>query len=821
MVAVTQRIPNYLGGVSQQTDDLKLPGQVSICDNTYPEPTFGLLKRPGGLFTGQLTDDQDVPIASNSFQNSKWFSIFTDTDTPYVGVISQIEVDNEPQGEIKLWNLTTGDPVTVTIAGEGELYLDGSPDDFDIFSINDTTFITNKSVTVAALEDDVYTYGTNATIRLRDIEYGATYRVTINDVTVQYTTQNAEPVVEAPAQVEATVNAKVILEALEPLIEAQPNIDAQIIGSTIEVTSTNNTAFTISVSGGSTGEAITVYQDTVDNISKLASTTVDGRIVEVTNTNNTSSNYYVKFVATNGNEGAGYWEETLNPTISPGLDSLTMPHQLVKQLDGTFEFSPVIWEPRLVGDNLTNSHPSFVGNTIQKVFFYNNRLGVLTEDNVSLSQAGDYYNFYHTSALTVTAADPVDISCSSIKPARLHGVIPVAQGLLLFSRSQQFLMQGSGGVLTPSSSNIKTISNYEVEPGINPVDMGTTICFVSKTPSYTRVFEMQTRGQDESPVVIDISRIVPEWIPSSIKDVVSSPQNNLLSLADPASNTLYIFRFYTNGDTREIQSWFRWKLPGPIVHHAIDRDVVWAVTRQSNSFYIQKISLIQSPSTSTFITSDGSKVDPRLDCWSVSQATFINEDPADTYSRIDLPFIPDPNLILTVVTLTPEGEELNFSNSGLVLYPTTTVLDEAENTHYAKINDIDLSGSTVVVGYSYEMLVEIPQNYFRSGDRQQVTDWSASLIIARIKMLLGLGGDVVFKLTSKGRDEWVDTEGVKAADYYLADDTPFTKSAEFTIPIHQKSDNYTMQIYSTTPFPVSLLSMKWEGNYSPRFYRRS
>ena len=47
MPAVTQQIPNFLGGVSRQTDDKKLANQLTECVNGYPDPTFGLLKRPG------------------------------------------------------------------------------------------------------------------------------------------------------------------------------------------------------------------------------------------------------------------------------------------------------------------------------------------------------------------------------------------------------------------------------------------------------------------------------------------------------------------------------------------------------------------------------------------------------------------------------------------------------------------------------------------------------------------------------------------------------------------------------------------------------
>jgi hypothetical protein len=47
MANITQQIPNFLGGVSTQPDDQKLPNQVSEIINGYPDPTFGLIKRPG------------------------------------------------------------------------------------------------------------------------------------------------------------------------------------------------------------------------------------------------------------------------------------------------------------------------------------------------------------------------------------------------------------------------------------------------------------------------------------------------------------------------------------------------------------------------------------------------------------------------------------------------------------------------------------------------------------------------------------------------------------------------------------------------------
>ena len=69
-------------------------------------------------------------------------------------------------------------------------------------------------------------------------------------------------------------------------------------------------------------------------------------------------------------------------------------------------------------------------------------------------------------------------------------------------------------------------------------------------------------------------------------------------------------------------------------------------------------------------------------------------------------------------------------------------------------------------------------------------------------------------------DEWYNLNPTQVADTYLANDIAVTEQSVVTIPIHQKNTNFQLRIFNDSPFPVSLNSMMWEGNYSPRFYRR-
>ena len=177
MPNVTQTITNYLGGVSRQPDTKKLPGQVVDAINAYPDPTFGLTKRPGFKFIKNLG-------AENTFTNAKWFYIHRDGDEKYIGCIKGTA--------IYVWNVTTGVAATITYTGSANTnYLTGSTaNDYDILTVQDTTLITNKTVAVTTQAAPSFTANKVGTVRLRAVTISTTYSVTVNNSTVTYTSSN-------------------------------------------------------------------------------------------------------------------------------------------------------------------------------------------------------------------------------------------------------------------------------------------------------------------------------------------------------------------------------------------------------------------------------------------------------------------------------------------------------------------------------------------------------------------------------------------------------------------------------------------------------
>ena len=795
MASVTQQIKNLLGGVSRQPDAKKIPGQLRTCINAYPDPTFGLIKRPGTEFKFSLS------TTPNKYQNGKWFFIRRTQTEIYVGCIYN--------GSMEIWNSLTG--VLCTAAPITSGYLSGSKDDFDVLSIQDYTVITNKTKTVALTAAPNFNAGRKATIRPISVEYNSEYKVTINNSTTStYKTRDSD------AAGQTALNIAEHLTELETRINALniAGLTVTKLKSTLELSCTNS--FTITSSGGVSNEELVSFQDAVNNIAELPDQSIHGRIVKITNTISATDSYYVEFVANNGVSGQGYWQETIAPNVSTSFDGSTMPHRLVNTALNTFTFGTIPWVAREVGDDDTNTAPSFVGSNINKTFFHSNRLGFLSGDNVILSEAGDYINFWARSALTQIASDPIDISCSSLTPTSLRNVLPVPQGLVIFSANQQFLMSADQGILTPTTTTIKSLASYECDEQIAPVDVGTNLVFASKTEGYTRVFGMLTRGQEENPDVADISRVVSDWIPDTVDTLVASPQNSFIGLYARTSRDVYFYRFYNSGQDKDVmQAWFQWRLPGNVQFIAVDSDDLYIITYQGGQYGMLKTTLNQTPDNQILVTNQGQTVQLCMDMYAVAgQVTY---DANNNWSRCTLPFNNVPTLE-PVLIVAGTAQVNSVFQSGFTLSPVVG-FDNNGNPFF-QVNGIDLSNQAaqVYVGYKYDFDVELPTLYYQLD--AGTSDYTATLTISRIKVSAGLSSDLGFRLKRRGSDVWEDIQFAQDADFYLANDVPLAEQNMYVLPIHQRNENFNLRIISDSPFPVALSSMAWEGNYSPRYYRR-
>ncbi len=826
MPAVTQTVPNFLGGISTQADQKKIPGQLSAALNAYPDPTFGMLKRNGARFIRTLDKADGTKFTDAELNNASWFFIQRDSTEIYFGCIKD--------KNIYVWNAVTGQFCTVTNNGAAYLDFNPVPSTYHFRSIQDTTIITNRSRRpLQKPKPTAWKPNKVGEVVLKVVEYSANYTVTINNTDYTYRTRNADEF--EPGNIDTKLNADEVLSGLAAVLPAGVVTVKQYSTS---LCLTSETPFTLDGKGGVNNQAIKTFQNSVNDISELPPESNNNRYVEVLNSGGNEDNYWLRFIS-----DTKEWKESRSPKTSPGLEGATMPHELVSISENNFVFGPIKWKDREAGNEITNPPPSIfpydeetdsyatVGNYINATFFYNNRFGMLSEDNVVLSQVNDPYNFFYRSALTQIDSDPIDLNAASIRPVQLFDVLPDAQGLLLFSKRQQFLLYAtSTNILTPKTAVLRSVSNYEMDSSISPVDIGTTVGFVSKVPAYTRTFSLQTRGLEESPVVVDLSKVIAEYLPNNISELISSPQNSFLALASKDSEDIYIYRYYNNGQKDLFQAWVKWSMPGKVQSLVVINDMMLVISEQMNQYTLTVISINDIPLTTKFTNSlDLAMANPLLDMASKPNSILYDKNKNLTTFSVNYTPLSGKRAIL-LITL-PVNQTFTNLNS-LAAFNVGTVTDSNDTGYWAYLdngegNSFTLKGDwtnyreRVVVGYNYMFDLELPTFYYNRAEDGAVYDFTANLTVARAKFACGKSGVLTFKLKARGSEEWVDINPVSNANYYEANTNPVLSDYEFTVPINQRNSNFSLKVTSEQPYPVSINSMMWEGMYSPRYYKRT
>ena len=167
MAAISQVIPNLLGGVSQQPDPLKLPGQVREAENVLLDPTFGCRKRPPTQFIGKLSSD--IPT------NAKWFPIFRDGEERYVVAIYK---NSSNTTVVKVFDTFTAAEVSVTVDPTAVDYLDiSTASNFEQLTINDYTLLANKEKIVSMDTSTSDPSKQEALVNINQIAYNTTYNI--------------------------------------------------------------------------------------------------------------------------------------------------------------------------------------------------------------------------------------------------------------------------------------------------------------------------------------------------------------------------------------------------------------------------------------------------------------------------------------------------------------------------------------------------------------------------------------------------------------------------------------------------------------------
>ena len=190
MAGITQTIPNYLGGISDQPDQLKVPGQVKSTLNSIPDVVKGLHKRPGAKRIGT---DKLAAGGTAIPSGGSWFHYYRDeVEGSYIGQVAS-------NGKVRMWSCKDGTEKNVWYHTDNSAYSGGNSDhtsitsyltpssatateDIQALTLNDTTFLTNRTKTVATRgTSDSRPHKNFAYVQLLRTENGRQYGLNIYD----------------------------------------------------------------------------------------------------------------------------------------------------------------------------------------------------------------------------------------------------------------------------------------------------------------------------------------------------------------------------------------------------------------------------------------------------------------------------------------------------------------------------------------------------------------------------------------------------------------------------------------------------------------
>jgi hypothetical protein len=655
MPRINSDIANLINGVSQQPATLRLPTQLEAQNNMFSSLVRGLERRPPSQYVAKLNSTvySDVFIHTINRDANEQYVVLVPARTTVVSAQTDISYDTTDDsinsvagtpfedlvaGDLIVVSGSTSNDGTYTVsslksAGAGVIVdenlttevagdttniylvsllvydLDGvaqtvnhtdgmaffaqsaaPSSNLQMVTIADFTFMVDKSVTVAMDSTSGTTLAPEALIYVKEGLLDTTYSITIDGTE----RANFDPLT-------VTANAKTDNIATELFNDLEASIGSggdssftfTLNGNVIHCVRANSAEFTIRSKDSSGDNALLAIKDTIQNFGDLPPKGVDGFTVKVTGDDiNEFDNFYVKYEEVNN---SGVWVETVAPNITVAFDATTMPHQLVRNVSNQFDFNLVTWDDRTTGDETTAADPTFVTRTINDIFFYKNRLGVLSDENLILSETSSFFNFWPTTVTAFPDSDRIDIAAPSRQVNLLRFAIEFDESLVTFSDNAQFVLEPRSGdaALTPKTAELTPTTKFE-SSAVEPAAAGQNIYFVADKGEFTTVREYMVSPDTLTNDANEITSHVPSYIPKNVTRIASNPNEDMVFLLTSEEvNVVYVYKFFFNGAEKIQSSWSKWTFDsGDTIHNidVVDGQLFLVVGRTDGTF-LEKIDL--------------------------------------------------------------------------------------------------------------------------------------------------------------------------------------------------------------------------------------
>ena len=886
MPVISRAIPTLLRGISQSSDALKQPDHADIQDNADSNPVLGLRKRSGFQFITSLSSSTlgNVHIQTiNRDKNERYVAIFSNGNVRVFELDGTELTVNKPDGTTYLntstprsviKTITIADftfVVNTSIATTMDSTLSSGTGTKAIIFINQATSKTTYSVTIDGVTVTDNTAGDST---LSTDQVAADLKTGLDAGLSGFTIERNGPVLyvrkndnsnfsidgsDTQGDTKMTI-IKDTVQRFTDLPTVSPN------GYVVEIKGDDETNFDnyyvkfVTNNGGAfeegqweeTVEAGIPFKFNYDTMPHVLIRQADGnfRFARV------DGDSYTAFT------GSGTYNQPNSTTVTVtsnnhGLstgDSITFDHTTGTAVDGTFTITKVDantftytaagtlttsgnvkfginnaytlpkWGERTVGDVISAPDPSFIGNRINNVFFFRNRLGFLAGDNVILSRVSEFFNFFPETVVSVLDNEPIDVAASHTKVAILKSAVTMGERLILFSEQTQFVLTSSADNLTPKTANVIVATEFESSEAAQPVGSGSSIYFLTEKGSFAGVREYIIQGESKITDAANITIHVPRLIPSNVfKMAVSTNQDVLVVLGSDNANKLYVYRWlYGEGGQKALSAWFTYTINSnrSILNVDFIGTDLFAVIEEAN-----KVTLEKMPFETEFRETNAS-FEYHLD-HKVTEAT----------TGVSVSFSSSTGLSTFTVPYRLRAK-MNIIGRYIASTETSTFVDSQGNTKDLTAGQVlltsnatdgststitatgDFRNSKFIIGEPYEMHYRFSKQRLTEQGAGSPEYVGARLQLHHFYIKYEDAGFFKVEVTPDNRD----TSTHKFTGRLLGSASASIgqinlDTGTFKVPVMSKSDRVNIDIKNDTFLPTRLASAEYEGTFHIRSRR--
>lgn len=785
-----QSYPTPIKGVSTLTPRNRLVGQAALQENFRSDPINKLTRRPPMEWSSFMRTDSGNDYKHHQYKRGDdVFDILVDTG----GIVTGFK-----------------NGVSQTVSGNLTSYLSSVDiNSVKLNNINDTTFVLNreKTVTKDGTLDELNTEKVAHINVVAAMNYGETLTVTILTGAIRNTISYSIPLVGTSGNFDAADQARATNEVASQIAAL---VTAAFTGTLTAIAYGSSVALwwgfsptdwvEVEVETGRGDGSIVAVNSVIEKVDGLPLYAVNGtRITVKPNPTSDKGTYYLEAVATDpaaviaGTPASRIlqevvWTESRSPTQQYNLTSATMPHEIVWS-GSQFDIAPIAWDERLTGDDDSVKVPSFVGKTISALGYFQKRLVLVSDDEVSMTETDNIFNFWKASAVQLLVTDPINISSSAVGINKLQSIVTHNRDLLVIASNGQFKVDGTIPA-TPQTVSMPQVSSYSVQTFTDSVSMGSDVYLPLSYGDSSGLQIYSGKRNTTQDIAKSISDHVVDYVSGRISVLAANPNIGMLALvSEDVSNEIIIYETSEDMSGKQTQaSWSKWILPATteIINLTFDEDALNVVCKDAGNIILKKMEM---HSLGLILNTERVYLD-----------NMVRLDSSDGLTAT----VPtNYNMVAGTIIVAADGTEYPLSKVTYTEAAGTITFDE------------DISGGVackIYMGEQFSSKFRPTRPYRR--DDQGIVVTSDRLRVA--KFILNVDETVEVNMAiisdySDFDDQEFNSRYVGGAGNLIGEVTPYSGDVKFSYSMN--ADLSEVEFYTDGYLGLTISGISWAGNY--------